>query len=191
MIAEYQRRGWRVQFLAAPLTSALREANSRLQSTAAGDTSRNLWLAIVLDEEDPWRQILAVARSSSAQTQAEAIHALYGADIPPVTMMVGFGKPALGLVLPRLLIGTMLHAYWPQQAGFRLTEKMLRTMIYDYAYSRRTWQVDHAPRYAHAAQLHTLWDTEQIIGVGSKIYGYWYPNAFTIPTLPDDVPAGG
>jgi len=185
MIAEYQRLGWRVQFLAPPIP-ALLEANTRLQSTLVSTARHSFWLAIVLDVEDPWRQILTIARTSGAQTQAAAIRALYGADIPPATMMVGFGKPALGFVLPRLLIGTMLHGYWPQRAGFRLTENMVRTMIYDYAYNRRTWEVDHAPRYAYAAQLQALWDTEEILGVGSKIYGYWYPNSFTIPALPDD-----
>ncbi len=192
MMAVYKARSWQGRVLGAPKLPLLAEAAVRVQQETAGLGPCTVWWYLVADNDDPWREVLALARQSGAQTQAEAICALYGADIPPADLYVGFGKPVIGTTMvPPLLTGESLHGYWTQRPGAQLTEQVLRAILYDYAYSRRTWEADHSARYAQAHKYAALWDTDNVLGIGSKRDGYWYPNAFTIPPLPDDAAPEG
>ena len=192
MLADYKTHGWQGRMLGVPALPLLAEAAARVQQATAGFGPHTIWWYLVADNEDPWREVLAMARQTGAQTRAEAIRALYGADIPPADLYIGFGKPFIGTTMvPPLLTGESLHGYWTQRPGMQLTERVLRAILYDYAYSRRTWEADHSARYLQAHKYAGLWDTDYVLGIGSKRDGYWYPNAFTIPTLPDDPTVGG
>ncbi len=93
-------------------------------------------------------------------------------------------------MVPPLLTGGNVHGYWTKRPGFDLSEQLLRAILYDYAYSRRTWKADHNVRYAQAHKYVPLWQTENVLGVGTKRDGYWYPRFFPLPALPDDAPGG-
>ncbi len=191
MVAEYQKRGWQARMLAPASLPSLCETAARLQQQTQHSGAPTVWWYLVADNADPWSEVLALAQQSGAQTQAAAILALYGTDIPPADLYVGFGKPALGTTMvPPLLTGESLHGYWTQRPGFDLSEQLLRAILYDYAYSRRTWEADHSARYAQAHRYATLWQTENVLGVGTKRDGYWYPRFFPLPALPDDALAG-
>jgi hypothetical protein len=58
---------------------------------------------------------------------------------------------------------------------------MLRAIFYVYAYTRRTWRMDRRFRYEQTAEQQALWETTEIIGVGSAHNGFWYPEAFSGP----------
>jgi hypothetical protein len=93
--------------------------------------------------------------------------------------MVGFGKPVLGTTLiPPLLCGPDLQCYWTQRAGLSLTATMLREILYDFAYTRRTFRQDRRDRYVRIAHQRALWDTTQTLGVGTAVGGFWYPAPF-------------
>lgn len=176
MIAVYQQRGWRGRMIIPSPLAEIRAAAADLQAaTPHGEAT--VWYYLVADDADPWTNLLTLAAQTGARTREEAIRILYGEDIPPATLFVGFGKPVTGSTLiPPLLTGPDLHCYWTQRAGLRLTDDMLRRILYDYAYARRTWRPDRTDRYAHAQLAH--WDTTGIIGVGSQIDGFWYPDPF-------------
>ena len=185
--AEYQQRGWRARMIGqAASLPALTETAAQM-AAATPDGAHTLWFYAVTDDDDPWREVLATAGRTGARTQREAVRALYGEDVPPATLLIGFGKPVVGTtLLPPLLTADDMQCYWTQRAGFRLTEPMLRTIIYDYAYARRTWRPDRQGRYADAPGLAALWEREDVLGVGTRLGGYWYPTPF--PASRDDEP---
>jgi hypothetical protein len=180
MLARYRQHGWRVRALvpAAQSIPTFQEMAARAARETAED-GPTLLFYFVAESTEPWREILAGAAQGPIRTQQEAIQAFYGIDIAPASLLIGFGKPMLGnSLVPPLLVGGDLHCYWTQSAGFSLTEPMLRRILYDAAYSRTTWAADRSERYSAVARQHALWESDAIIGVGTRVGGFWYPEGF-------------
>jgi hypothetical protein len=179
MLEDYRRHGWRARMIVPSPVPSLREAAARLAAEPAPAEAPTLWFYFVANDADPWTDLFAAVQRSGAQTQPEAIQALYGEAIPPASLLLGFGKPVVGTTLiPPLLYGDDMQCYWTQRAGLRLTEPMLRDVLYDYAYTRRTFRPDRQARYDQAAAQQALWDTPAILGTGVALDGFWYPAPF-------------
>jgi hypothetical protein len=54
---------------------------------------------------------------------------------------------------------------------------MLRRILYDYACLRRTWTEDKSSRYRDVQDQQEEWDRPQVLGLGRRIGGFWYPMA--------------
>lgn len=80
---------------------------------------------------------------------------------------------------PPLLIGK-LHCYWRQSLGYALTAGQVRSVIYDYAYTRRTWLADKSGRADEALNYRPVWDDPPTLGIGMRLGPFWYPE----PILP-------
>jgi hypothetical protein len=179
MLEEYRRRGWRARYIVPSPVPDLRAAAARLIQEPAPADAPTVWFYFVAEHGDPWEDLLAAVHRSGARTYAAAQQAVYGEEIPPATLLVGFGKPVVGTTLvPPLLCGPAVQCYWTQRAGMRLTEPMLREILYDYAYTRHTFRPDRQGRYDQAAAQQALWDTEAVLGVGVGLDGFWYPAPF-------------
>ncbi len=179
MLAEYRRRGWRARLLVPSPVPALHEAAARLAQEPAPSGAPTVWFYFVTDHSDPWRDLLDAVHRTGAQTYAEAQQAVYGEEIPAAALLLGFGKPVVGTTLvPPLLLGPAIQCYWTQRAGAQLTEAMLREILYDYAYTRHTFQPDHQARYEQPADQQALWDTTAVLGLGVALNGFWYPAPF-------------
>jgi hypothetical protein len=177
MIEDYQRHGWRVRLIALSSAPALSEAAAYIERATRDGDGPTLWLYVVSEYAAHFGELIRVIHHSGATTQQEAIRAMYGVDVPPATLYIGFGRTMIGTSLtPPLLLGDNLHCYWTLRAGFAVTETMLRRIIYDYAYNRATWAVERSFRYADAAQQRILWDSDYVIGVGKRVGGFWYPD---------------
>jgi hypothetical protein len=123
----------------------------------------------------------SAAGRSGAQTRRDSIRALYGEDIPLATMMVAFGKPVISPdQVPPLLVGKM-DCYWTQRPGYRMTERELRTMLYDHAYVRRTWRTDKTGRAEEALAFRRAWEEGPTLGLGIRLGPFWYPAKTTTP----------
>jgi hypothetical protein len=182
MLADYRRLGWRARFIAPSPLPALQEATTRLERELTDPNQPTAWYYLVADDNDPWTNLFAAIHRSGARTYGEALRAVYGEEVPPATLYVGFGKLVTGTTLvPPLLCAPNMQCYWGQRAGLRLTEPMLRAIFYDYAYARRTWRADRRFRYDQPAEQHALWETTEVIGVGTAHNGFWYPAAFPGP----------
>ncbi len=182
MVEDYRRHGWRARFIVPSPIPELQAAAAELAAATPGPAAHTVWFYLVGAHPDPWLNLLAAAHDSGARSRNELVRVLYGDDVPPATLVVGFGKPTTGTTLiPPLLIGGEMHCYWTQRAGLRLTDAMLRRILYDFAYARPTFAPDRATRYAHAAEQHARWDTTGILGVGSQEDGFWYPDPFPPP----------
>lgn len=179
MVEEYRREGWRARLIVPASVPVLQEAAARLAQEPAPAGAPTVWYYFVTDHSEPWRDLLDAVHRTGARTYAEAQQALYGEEIPPASLLVGFGKPVIGpTLIPLLLADPDLQCYWTQRAGPRLPEPMLRAIIYDYAYTRRTFRPDHQARYNQSAAQQALWDTPAVLGLGVALNGFWYPEPF-------------
>lgn len=184
MLDAYRQRGWRVRMILPSPIPVLQEAAARLVQEPVPPDAPTIWYYLVAEHDDAWQDLLDTIHRTGARTYAEAQQAVYGEALPPATLLVGFGKPVVGTTLiPPLLCGPAVQCYWTQRAGLRLTEPMLREILYDYAYNRRTFRPDRQGRYEQAPAQQALWDTTAILGVGVALDGFWYPASFPGPQL--------
>ncbi|MFY1827957.1 hypothetical protein ACN47A_18700, partial [Myxococcus fulvus] len=141
------------------------------------------WCSLVAEPGDSWSELLEAVARSGARTREEAIRALYGEDIPPATLMIGFGKPMVTPELvPPLIIGKM-DCYWTQRPGYRLTERELRTVIHDHVYVRRTWRQDKTGRAEASVRFRRFWEEGPTLGLGMHLGPFWYPLPFQVPQV--------
>lgn len=173
-LAEWQRRGWRARLLGGAEVPELQRAAARLAAaTPAGGPT--VWWYVCPTQHTPWDSLLAAAADGCASDRATAIRHLYGEDIPPATLYLAFGKPIVSYdIIPPLLAGE-LQCYWTQQPGFQLDQAMLRHILYDYAYLRRTWQPSKVERYAALSQQREIWAQRRVLGLGQRLGPFWYP----------------
>lgn len=171
-IADYKRKKWRVRLLGSEDIPKLQPTAARLIAETAVQSDHTLWCLVVPDEEAPWRQIFQV----NANSKQQAIHALYGEEVPSINMFLSTGKPMFNLnLLPPLLIGNV-QCYWRQQPGHSLTEKEWRTILYDYAFTRATWNQDKEGRAEKALKQLEIWKQAPTLGIGTRLGPFWYPS---------------
>ncbi len=189
-LTHYKRADWRVRLWGTADLPSLLPTTELLQRSTNAQSKKCLYWNIVRDPESQWQQILAATLQTGAKTRAEAIHALYGEEIPPVTFYLGFGKPTiLPEVIPPLLID-QVQCYWSQQPGYTLNEQQLRTMFYDYAYLRPTWQADKLERAKAALADREAWEEGPILGLGMRLGPFWYPAPTSSVAWSDNGPEG-
>lgn len=177
----YDQLGWRVRLLGTDGIGPLRDTARRLKDATPDDHRHTLWWYIVPDLEAPWRWLLDAARHAQAQTRQEVVRAMYGEDIPPASLFLSFGKPMVSpALLPPPLIGD-LHCYWLQRPSYELDERQLRSILYDYAYLRSTWQEDKGGRAEQALSYREAWEDGPIIGLGQRLGPFWYPAPIDAP----------
>lgn len=173
---DYRRHGWRVRLIGADGHPGLEEAAHTLVEATADSDGPTLWYHVAATRETLWERVLAAALSSGARTQAELIRALYGEDIPPAQVQIGFGKPLVTNDIVPLLLYAETQCYWVQRPGYDLDESLLRRIIYDYVYNRPTWVSDKSARYECIEQHRALWESPTVLGVGRRVGGFWYPD---------------
>jgi hypothetical protein len=180
-IAAYQRGGWRVRLIGAEQTPVLQATSERLSVMTPAHGQHTLYWTVAPDPESAWTSLLAAAQQSKATTRAALQRALYGEEIPPVTLYLAFGKPLFSFdLIPPLLVG-QVQGYWSQQPGYSLTEAQLRTIFYDYAYLRPTWREDKLARAREALWHRQAWEEGPLLGVGMRLGPFWYPAPMSSP----------
>ena len=178
----YQAANWRVRLVVAgdPIPE-LTDIAATLEEATRDATGPNLWFLTTVDYDNLWSWI-GKAFANGARTRAEAVQALFGADIPPAKLLLSFGKPLVALDhLPPLLFEE-IQCYWTQRPGYSLTERELRTILYDYAYLRPTWRQDKTGRAEEALLHRAAWEHGPTIGLGMRLGPFWYPAPIEPPT---------
>jgi hypothetical protein len=184
-LAEYARLGWRVRMIGIEQLPELESSAEQLRSSTSTERTPTLWIWVCADPEAPIQAIFDAAHRTGARTRAELARLLYGEDIPPAALLLGFGEPTFSYELIPPLLMQRLEAYWIQRPGYRLDQPMLRRILYDYAYLRRTGSgVERNERYAHIQSQRAAWLTDWVLGVGIEVGGFWYPAPFA--GVPED-----
>jgi len=73
------------------------------------------------------------------------------------------------------------QCYWLQKPGYGIEEESLRKIIYDYAYTRKTWLKDKTGRAEQALAHRDVWEKAPILGIGIRFGPFWHPAPFTLP----------
>jgi hypothetical protein len=165
----------RLRIVPSAYSDVLRPVSEYLLSNSQSDASRTWWLTITPSYDSWWSTLVALAKSDNVQTREDAIFAMFGEAVPPITLCLAFGKPMISPDLFPPLLMDNVHCYWSQQAGLALTERQFRKVIYDYAYLRQTWQKDKTARAKQASEQQEIWEREVILGLGTRLGPFWYP----------------
>lgn len=173
---DYRRHGWRVRIGGLEALPELRAANERLVAATPPTWEHTLWLYGAPEPGSLWEQTLSAAHATQARTQSELIRGLLGEEVPLAGLYIGFGKPMMTHdIVPLALMGET-QCYWVQRPGYEIDEAMVRSIVYDSVYRRRTWREDKSTRYADIEQTRALWESRQVLGIGRRIGGFWYPD---------------
>jgi hypothetical protein len=171
------KNGWRLRIAPSAYTEVLRPLGEYLESNSPSDASRTWWLTITPSYDSWWSTIIAFAKSDKVQSRSDAIAAMFGEDVPPITLCLAFGKPMISPDLFPPLLMDNVQCYWSQQAGLTLTEQQFRKVLYDYAFLRQTWQKDKTARAKQAGVHREIWEREMILGLGQRLGPFWYPQS--------------
>lgn len=174
-LAEYQNRGWRVRLLGTEHLPEFRSLADTLRDNSSPPNAPTIWMMVTPDEAAPWEAIFAAVHRSGAKTQSEAILAQFGETIPPASLYIGSGKPGIfPAVVPPLLMGRM-QCYWSQRPGFITEIKRVKAVLYDFAYTRKTWRKDKTGRAEKVLENQELWAEAPMLGLGVRLGPFWYP----------------
>jgi hypothetical protein len=179
-LADYEKLGWRIRLLTDETIPKLKETADRLHAIIPAKYEHTLWIHIVPDAELPWRWLLSAVKNNNVSTRQEAIQALYGEDVPPVSLYLGHGKPEIFDEFLPLLTGKV-QCYWRQNLGYDLDEQLLRNILYDYAFTRSTWREDKAGRAEEALKYNDIWEKAAVVGLGTRLGPFWYPSPTPSP----------
>lgn len=175
-LADYAELGWRVRISGLESVPELRELNERLVSATPDTWQHTLWLYGTPTAGSLWEYMLAAAQVGKARTQGELIRAMLGEDVPTAGLWIGFGKPMMTHdIIPLVLLGET-QCYWTQRPGYDIDEDLIRRIVYDCAYRRKTWRRDKSTRYADIEQMRSVLESRQILGIGRRTGGFWHPD---------------
>ncbi|MBW7882897.1 MAG: hypothetical protein H3C34_09710 [Caldilineaceae bacterium] len=182
-LRDYRELGWRVRLLGGDDLPTLARVQEQLSAATPAIAERTLWFMVIPDPEAPWRWILDAVWRSQARSRAEVVQALYGEELPLITLYFSFGKPIVApYLLPPLLAGTV-QCYWTQRPGYRLTEAEWRAILYDYAYLRATWRADKTGRAETSIGQRDAWERGPTLGLGMRLGPFWYPRPWSGDSL--------
>jgi hypothetical protein len=182
----YLRHGWRVRLVGWQSIPELEEVAAKLEERTPRQGAHTLWWWAVPTYESVWELLLAAAHRSGARTRDELIRAVYGEDVPLISLYLGFAKPEISPAhLPPLLAG-QVQCYWTVRPGYLLDESEFRKILHDYAYLRPTWRPDKSGRAESALPYKEAWMRGPTLGLGMRLgQDFWYP-ATAPPTPPEE-----
>lgn len=182
----YRACGVRVRYygdfrrrLARLSASDLLDSMERVTRETAGNAPYRLFLGLFAD--DPWEQIAGMIvehyrRHGAPPSHAELVRAYYGEDVPPVTLFLGFDRPAV-YDYPLLATGQE-SLYFTCSPSPYLDTPTLRRILYDCLYNRRTpepaWDTLSENDMDFLRDYYRE-NTGQVLGVGKVIGGVWLP----------------
>ena len=187
-IDDYAQREWQVRLVGAEEDSPLWATATKLIAATVSSTARCVWFTVAPSSTHAWEFALRKIVAAQATTHAAAVKAVYGQEIPvDGALLLDFGKPQIFTsAVPPLLI-CKLHCYWRQSLGYQITEELLRRVIYDYAYNRRTWQIDKSARTDAIFEYADWYARPPILGEGERLGPFWFPKPWSGPG--DETPA--
>jgi len=171
----YQQQGWQVRLISDGSHKAIDELDEELRTSTTDHGDRVLWYLVVQDRDALWRRVLHSIVEKRALAWEDAIKAVYGQILAPASLYLGFGKPTVAPELLPPLLSDLVDCYWSQIPGYSLTERTFRSILYDHAYSRKTWKTEKAARAQKILDLDHDWERGPVLGLGIQVEPFWYP----------------
>lgn len=183
-VSAYKQFGWRVRLIGTESWPELAPAAQQVAEITSEHPGPTLWYTVGSQPEKTWASMLQIAVAGRITDRRELVRALYGEDIPPATLYLGAGKPQVeDSQIPLLLVGK-LECYWRQHLGYDLDQATLRTILYDYAYLRRTARADKTGRAEAVTAYAQAWENPPVLGLGTRLGPFWFPAP--IPDVPPE-----
>jgi hypothetical protein len=176
-VAEFQRRGWRACLIGAEFIPELKPAADTLSTLfPRKDYHFTVYYIVTPYYDSHWKDLFSIFESGLS-TQSELIFAQYHEEIPPIKLYIGYGKPSMSAAVCPPALGAFdgMHCYWLQKPGFVTNESSVLSILYDYAFTRKTWQRDKSDRTEKVLEFRTEISQENILGVGKRLGPFWYP----------------
>lgn len=183
LIDTFRARGWRLRIAPSAYEDMLNPFMQFLDENTPQDAEHTWWVTCTPSHESWWSNLFKVAKSAQVSTRGDAIRALYGEEIPTIDFCLSFGKLMVSPDLFPPLLMDNVQCYWSQQVGCSLTDLQFRKVLYDYAYLRQTWQKDKTARASAAQAYREIWEKEVILGLGTRLGPFWYPDLSSSPDL--------
>lgn len=174
-LAGYRRLGCRVRLWGDFGIAPMARIAQRLDEETGDLGPHTLWHLVIPSRDWLWECILSRSQKMNALTRRDAIRAVYGLDLPDVTLYISFGKPVISSDLLPPLLADKVDCYWTQRPGYTLTDQELRFILYDSIYTRSTWRSDKTGRANHVVDMAGLWQRELVLGLGDRHGPFWYP----------------
>ncbi|MCA9994697.1 MAG: hypothetical protein KDE56_03050 [Anaerolineales bacterium] len=186
----FVQQGWHVHIPFGENIPELKRVMEQLKATVQAPKRGSLWIFIVPEQNILWEWALAKLQTNPVSNTQAAIKLLYGEEIPLATLYLDFGKPIISSdLLPPFLIGK-LESYWSQEPGYSLNDKLFRHILYDFAFTRKTWKEDKSGRAEQAVEYRNVWENDVVLGLGTRLGPFWYPQPTTIPGIITDIENG-
>jgi len=177
-VDEYRKKGWRYCLLGADSIPELKPAADTLeQQFPKQDYPVTVYYLVTPYFHSQWEGLLPVLKRGF-QDQIDLIVAQYNEKIPPAKLYVGYGKPFISAAIcpPSLAAFDGMHCYWLQKPGYVTNESSVLSILYDYAFTRKTWQSDKSNRTEKVLEFRAEISKENILGVGKRLGPFWYPD---------------
>lgn len=178
-VTAYQARNWREAMVGIEGISEFKSVAKKLKKTfpAKFDYDLTVYYAATPTYTTHWENMGRIL-SKRISSQDDLILAKYKEAIPPIKLYVGYGKPVMSSAVCPPLMGSFdgMHCYWLQKPGFVTNEKTVLKILYDYAYTRKTWIKDKSQRTAKVLNFRKAMARETVLGVGMRLGPFWYPD---------------
>ncbi|MFZ4656057.1 MAG: hypothetical protein ACOYNY_03545 [Caldilineaceae bacterium] len=184
----YNQNNWWVRLLCDDRVAKFVETARLLRNNTTAQSNKTLYWLTSQTPTDLIDMALRTACLHGVSNQKEAIYAMTGDNIEPITMLLSFGKPMVSdEIIPSILTGTV-QCYWSQKPGPTLTDQEFRTILYDYAYTRNTSNFKKGDRALEATNYENAWRDGPTLGLGMRLGKSWYPAPMKSAAWEDEPP---
>ena len=178
-LSAYKERNWRETMIGIESIPEFKPVAKTLKKIfpTKGNYDLTVHYAATPAYETHWADLSRILGKKN-RSQDDLILAKYKEAIPPIKLYIGYGKPILSSAVCPPLLGAFdgMHCYWLQKPGFVTNEKSVLKILYDYAFTRRTWIKDKSGRTAKVLNFRDAMSRETILGVGMRLGPFWYPD---------------
>ena len=178
-ITAYRARNWREAMIGIEGISEFKSVAKKLKKTFPAKANYNLtiYYAATPTYSSHWKNV-GRTLSKRIASQDDLILAQYKEAIPPIKLYIGYGKPVMSSAVCPPLLGAFdgMHCYWLQKPGFVTNERSVLKILYDYAYTRKTWLKDKSQRTVKVLNFRDAMSRETVLGVGMRLGPFWYPD---------------
>jgi hypothetical protein len=175
----YKQLNARVRFLGMEnMPESFQVKAKEVEETSKDFGNQTLWWVFIINNENEL-ELQAynklIMEGGQLNDIKECIKSFYGTNVEPADIFIGFSKFHNGYWIPPFL-GAKTALYWTDFPSYTMEEEDFKKILWDYAFSRKTWSQDKSHRYdtIKESELPERHEQKYIWGVGKHLGNFWY-----------------